>query len=143
VSLIEAFLNHYNGEAARAAVTTVVTPNTAGPGTGCTSSMLPSPEIEPSVMECRLRVARADRADASLPPQEYFGLNSEPKHAKANKVKFWKRKATGACFACLNTQIQYTVSHLGCPRHGRLATEEQRADPAWRVKGAAMPGKHF
>ncbi len=56
------------------------------------------------------------------------------KHAKANKVEF---KATGACFACLNTQVQYNVSNLGCPQHGRLATEAQRADPAaaaWRVR---------
>ena len=143
VALIEAFLDHDNGEAARAAVTTAVTPDTAGPGTGGTGSTLPPPEIEPSVMECRLRVARADRADAPLPPPEYFGLNSEPKHAKANKVEFGKRKATGACFACLNTQVQYNVSHLGCPRHGRLATEAQRADPAWRVKGAAMPGRRW
>ncbi len=60
VSLIEAFLDHDNGEAARAAVT----PDTAGPGTGGTGSMLPPPEIEPSATECRLRVARADRADA-------------------------------------------------------------------------------
>ncbi len=138
VSLIETFLDHDNGEAARAAVTTAVTPDTAGLGTGG-STLLP-PEIEPSVTECRLRVDHADRADAPLPPPENFGLNSEPKHAKANKVEFGKRKATGACFACLNTQV-HTTCHLGCPRHGWLATEAQRADPAWRVKGAAIPCK--
>ncbi len=87
--------------------------------------------------ECRLRVARADRADAPLPPPEYFGLSSEPKHAQADKVGFGRRKATGARFARLHTQVRYDVSHLGGPRHGRLATEAQRADPAWHVQRTA------
>jgi hypothetical protein len=93
-------------------------------------------------MECRLQVARADRADATLLPPKYFGLNSEPKHAKANKVEFGKRKATGACFACLNTQVQYNVSHLGCLRHGRLGSGPTRhgASKVWPCQVSPSDG---
>jgi hypothetical protein len=39
--------------------------------------------------------------------------------------------------------VKYNLFHLQCLQHGLTATSEQRADPAFRVKGAAMPGQRF
>ena len=48
-----------------------------------------------------------------------------------------------ACFACLNTKVQYTQSHLACVQHGPTASMAKRTDPKLRVTGAALPGKAF
>ncbi len=63
-------------------------------------------------MECRLQVARADSADAPLLPPEYFRLNSEPKHAKANKVEFGKRKALHASIRRSSTTCLILVTKI-------------------------------
>ena len=152
VALVEAFLDHDNGDGghgggARAAVTAgspdvqlgpATSTSTAGPGDA--TSAQPTPGAEISEVECRLRVARADRARASLPPPEYNGSNDE--HAAANKAEFEKRKLCGACFACLNSRVKYDLFHLDCPQHGRRATPKQRAEKAFCVPGT-IPGKHF
>jgi hypothetical protein len=155
VTLIEAFLDHDCGDAGqggggRAAVTTgsadEPAAGSAGPGAGPGGALpgddgsvdAPSP---PSETECRLRLARADRDREPLPPPEYLGSND--KHRAANKAEQKKRRECGSCYACRMGLVKYNLFHLKCLQHGLTATPEQRADPAFRVKGAAMPGKLF
>ena len=153
VTLIEAFLDHDCGDAGQggrgqAAVTTGSTDEPAaggaGPGAGGArpgdggSADTASP---PSETECRLRLARADRDRESLPPPEYLGPND--KHQAANTAELQKRRDGGSCYACRMGRVQYNLFHLKCLQHGLPATPAQRADPAFRVKGAAMPGKRF
>jgi hypothetical protein len=154
VTLIEAFLDHDCGDAGqggggRAAVTTGSTDEPAtgsGAGTGAGGARpgdgggvdIPSP---PSETECRLRLARADRDREPLPPPEYVGTND--KNRAANKAEQRKRRDLGSCYACRMGRVKYNVFHLNCLQHGLTATPEQRADPAFRVKGAAMPDKLF
>ena len=152
VALVEAFLDHDNGDGshgggARAAVAAgspdvqlgpAASTCTAGPGD--TDGTQPTPGAEISEVECRLRVARADRARAPIPPPEYNGSNDQ--HAAANKEEFEKRKTCGACFACLNSRVKYDLFHLDCTQHGRCATPKQRAEKALRVPGT-IPGKYF
>ena len=156
VALVEAFLDHDNGDrvhggGARAAVATgspdvssepATLPNTARPGSG-PSGPPPPPGSEISETECRLRLARAqvDRSSKeSKRPPEYFGPN--PLHEAANRTEHEKRRVSGACYACLNGRVQYGVFHLDCEQHGRRATNQQRTDPSLRVPGA-IPSKHF
>ena len=153
MALIEAFLDHDCGDAGhggggRAAVTTGSSdepatgsagPWASGARPGDDGSVdIPSP---PSETECRLRLARADRDGASLPPPEYLGSND--KHRTANKAEQRKRRDCGSCYACRMGLVKYNLFHLKCLQHGLTATPEQRADPAFRVPGAAMPGKPF
>jgi hypothetical protein len=56
------------------------------------------------------QVARAERATSSVAPQEYYRPNAL--HVADNKAEFEKRKTCGACFACLNTRVQYGTFHL-------------------------------
>lgn len=113
----------------------VVVPAPAGAAGGSGGS---GPTSVPGIsdMECRLRVAYADRGTSSAPPPEYFGANAVATQAAANKTEFEKRKTCGACFACHNTRVQYGTFHLDCRQHGRNATPHQRADKAFRVPGS-------
>jgi hypothetical protein len=113
---------------------------TAGPVAGAADGTQPTPGAEISDTECRLRVARADRARSSAPPPEFNGSNE--RHASANKAEFEKRKMCGACFACLNSKVKYDVFHLDCPQHGSRATPKQRTEKAFCVPGT-IPRKYF
>ena len=129
------------GAPARAAVTTADggTDNALSGTTGGHGP--PTPVAAVSDTECRLRVARAERATSSVAPPEYHGPNAQ--HVAANKVEFEKRKTCGACFACLNTRVQYGTYHLECRQHGRQATPQQRVDKALRVPGSLSILKNF
>ena len=72
-------------------------------------------------------------------------MGSNDKHKAANNLKAeqQKRRDCGSCYACRMGRVQYNLFHLKCLQHGLPATPEQRVDPAFRVKGAAMPGKRF
>ena len=85
-------------------------------------------------------MARAERDRSSKPPPEYYGSNSQ--HEAANRAELEKRRLSGACYACLNSRVQYDLFHLECPQHGRRATHKQRTDKALCVPGA-IPSKHF
>ena len=61
----------------------------------------------------------------------------------ANKSEFTERKTHNACFACLNTKVQYNQSHLACVKHGTTASMAKRTEPKLRITGAALPGKAF
>ena len=103
------------------------------------------------LLECRLRVARADLIAAAqghqqprgkaLPPPEYYGAN--PQHQDANSAEFRGRREKDECFACTMSDIQRGLHFLSCSRHGTGATWKSREDPLRRVKGAALPGKTF
>jgi len=163
VTLIEAFLDHDNGDhgqggSARAAVATAATgtledpspppgragvpvPNPAAAGRGAPRSQWDAQVYD---RECRLEVARADRILASkaangkaMPPPEYFGSNTL--HLEANKKRFLSRKANGECFACPEGELQAGVHFKDCRQHGKEASTQQRMDPAHRVAGSAMP----
>jgi hypothetical protein len=111
VALVEAFLDHDNGDGghgggAGAAVTmgSADVPSDPAPpadpahaGTGGTEG----PEI--SEMECRLRLARAERERSSKTPPEFNGPN--PLHEAANCAELEKRRLRGACYACLNGMV--------------------------------------
>ncbi len=84
-------------------------------------------------------LARADRDGASLPLPEFLGSND--KHRAAKEADLRKRREGGSCYACRMGLVKCNPLHLNCPQHGLTATPEQRADPAFRVKSAAMPGK--
>ena len=129
------------GAPARAAVTTADggTDNALSGTTGGHGP--PTPVAAVSDTECRLRVARAERATSSVAPPEYHGPNAQ--HVAANKAEFEKRKTCGACFACLNTRVQYGTYHLECRQHGRQATPQQRVDKALRVPGSLSILKNF
>ena len=102
-------------------------------------------------VECRVRLARADLIGVMegrdqpkkvpLPPPEHFGGNAT--HLDANKTEFTKRKAQNACFACLNTKVQYNQPHLACVPHGPTASVAKRTDPKLRVVVSALAGKAF
>ncbi len=115
------------GAPARAAVTTA-----DGDAAGAAGGQgAPTPVATVSDTDCRLQVARADRASSSVAPTEYHGPNAQ--HGADTKAEFEKRKT---CFACLNTGVQYGTFHLECRQHGRQATLQQRADKALRVPGS-------
>ena len=153
VALVEAFLDHDNGDrghggGARAAVTTgspdvpsepAAHTDTARSGSG-PGGPPPPPGPELSEIECRLRLARAERDRSSKPLPEYYGPNSL--HEAANRAELEKRRLSGACYACLNKLVQYDLFHLDCLQHGRRATHKQRTDKAFCVPGA-IPSKHF
>lgn len=169
VTLIEAFLDHDNGDpghggTARAAVTSADTledpsPRTPGSWAGGVEVVTPdaaaagrSPQTTLDVQvfdrECRLNVARANRILASkdstkpMPPPEYCGSN--PQHLEANKKRFLARQAKGECFACPEGELQHGVNFLHCKQHGREATTQQRLDPAHRVTGSIVPvGRNY
>ena len=61
----------------------------------------------------------------------------------ANKTEFTERKTHNACFACLNTKVQYNQSHLACVKHGTTASMAKRTEPKLRNIGAALPEKAF
>ena len=122
---------------------------TVGPPGASDSATLENPAPLASTTEitdgeCRVRVARADRIDASLglrqpkgtplPPPEYFGPN--PQHEAQNKGEFEKRKTLGVCFTCPNKWVTYTQNHLDCPYHGTAAPSSKRNQGEYRVKGA-------
>ena len=154
VALVEAFLDHDNGDGghsggARAAVTTgspdvqsepAVRTASAHSGSGGTSGPTLPPWPEISDIECKLRLARGDRDRSSKPLPEYNGPNSL--HEAANRAELAKRRQSGACYACLNSRVQYDLFHLDCPQHGRGATHKQRTDKALCVPGA-IPSKYF
>ena len=48
-----------------------------------------------------------------------------------------------ACFACLNTKVQYNQSHLASVQHSPTASLVKRTDPKLRVTEASLPGKAF
>lgn len=164
VTLIEAFLDHDHGNSdqggkARVAAADGTLDDAPGsPGIrdprGTDGGPAPSiggPLPSISELECRLRVARADRImaakgngqplSAPLPPPEYRGTND--KHEAANKAEFVKRRDCGACFACLMKDVQYDLPFTMCPQHGLGTTSLQRKDNARRVKGAAGPGGRY
>jgi hypothetical protein len=148
VALVEAFLDHDNGDGghsggARAAVTTgspdvhsepAVHTDSVHSGSGGTSGPAAPPWPEISDIECKLRLARGDRDRSSKPLPEYNGPNSS--HEAANRAELAKRRQSGACYACLNSRVQYDLFHLECPQHGRGATHKQRTDKALCVPGA-------
>jgi hypothetical protein len=152
VALVEAFLDHDNGDGghgggARAAVTTCSPDGPAGPAAnsgpsvpGAADCTPPTPGAEILEVEYRLRVARAERERAPIPAPEYHGPNAQ--NAAANQAEWEKRKLCGACYACLNSRVNYDLFHLDCSQHGRRATPKQRADKALRVPGT-IPGKAF
>ena len=109
-------------------------------GSGGTSGPAASPWPEISDIECKLRLARGDRDRSSKPLPEYNGPNSS--HEAANRAELAKRRQSGACYACLNSRVQYDLFHLECPQHGRGATHKQRTDKALCVPGA-IPSKYF
>jgi hypothetical protein len=49
-------------------------------------------------------------ARASVEPPEHRGPKAQ--HVADKKAEFEKRKTCGACFACLNTRVQYGTFHL-------------------------------
>ena len=124
VALVEAFLDHDNGDGghgggARAAVTTgspdvppdpIVRPDPAHSGPGGAGGPPPSPGPEISDLECKLRLARGERDRSSKPPPEYNGPN--PSHEAANRAELTKRRQTGACYACLNGPVRLVPSGL-------------------------------
>jgi hypothetical protein len=61
------------GTPARAAVTTADDDAAGAPG----GQGAPTPVATVSDTECRLRVARANRASSSVPPSEYHGPNAQ------------------------------------------------------------------
>ncbi len=138
VALIEAFLDHDNGNGghgggARVAVTKGSPDVQSEPATriepahscscgSCGPPLSPGPEI--SELECRLRLARAERDSSSKPLPEYYGSNNL--HEAANCAKLEKRRLCGACYACLNGRVKYYLLHLDCLQHGRRATHKQR-----------------
>ncbi len=79
------------------------------------------------------------------PPQEYTGSND--KHKAANNAGPQKRRGCNSRYACRMGLAKCNLFHLNleCMQQGltRTATPEQRADPAFRVKGAPMPCKRF
>ncbi len=97
-------------------------------GSGGTSGPAASPWPEISDIECKLRLARGDRDRSSKPLPEYNGPNSS--HEASNRAELAKRRQNGACYACLNSRVQYDLFHLECPQHGRGATHKQRTDKA-------------
>lgn len=152
VALIEAYLDHDNGDGGRGGgVRVAVTTGSpdgptepaaisGAPGPNASGALAP-PGAQPFETECQLRFAHADRGSANLSSPEYFGAND--KHKVANKAEHVKRRNFGCCYACLMSKVKYDQSFLGCSQHGLSATPTQRADPAWRVKGSAMPGRAF
>ena len=150
VTLVEAFLDHDNGDGnhgggARAAVTTgaqdllagqAAHTATAGPGVDAAGAAPPTPVAEISEAECRLRLARAERLRSSKPAPEYTD------NAAAYTAEFEKRKLLGVCFACHNNRVKYDEFHLNCSQHGSRATTKQRTDPNLRVPGS-IPSKYF
>ena len=100
--------------------------------------------------QCRVRVIRANRIEAStghgqknkvpLPPPEYMGPNS--KHQIANEREFTKRKDRQVCFACTMDNVDYGQNHFDCLQHGGQATDQQRSDQTRRVVGAGVPRRN-
>jgi hypothetical protein len=91
-------------------------------------------------MECKLRLARGDRDRCTKPLPEFH--EPRPQHEAANREELAKRRQLGACYACLNSKVQYDVHHLDCPQHGRGATHKQPTDKALCVPGA-IPSNYF
>jgi hypothetical protein len=102
------------------------------PGPPPTSPTSVGPPGAGSELECRIVVARADRIIAAtgrgrpnnrpLDPPRYEGSD----HAK-NQAEFAKRQACGACFACTMAEVDYSLFHTLCPRHGRGSSARSRA----------------
>lgn len=155
VTLIEAFLDHDNGDAGRggtgrAAVTTGFpdeqeVPLVAQNPNGEQRNAAASPPFRAGGVlerESRLNLARGDRIKISTgakptPPPEYMGPNAQ--HESANKKEFLARQARGSCFACPNGEVRRDQHFLDCPQHGKHASTKQRTDVAHRVPGALLP----
>jgi hypothetical protein len=63
---------------------------------------------------------------------------NSPTKATANQAEFKKRKVCCACshYPMMGPgKINYAISHIQCPTHGRSSTLEDR-DPTKRVEGA-------
>jgi hypothetical protein len=98
------------GAQARAAVMTADVGANRALGGATGGQGTPTPVATVSHTERRLRVAQAERATSSMAPPEYHGQGAQ--HVADNKAEFEKRKRCVACFACLNTRVQYCTFHL-------------------------------
>jgi hypothetical protein len=109
-----------------------------GPPPAAPASPAAGPAHSMTELECRIVVARSDRVAGAggkgrphrIPqePPTYFG------HDQAkNLAEFAKRQACNACFACTMAEVEYSLFHTLCPRHGRDSTAQSRAN---RVPGS-------
>ena len=128
LNMIEAFLNHDQGEgkAARAAATTGTTEDAHDPGLEPQTLATPS-QPDRAARVLALKAGWAVRRDRPGPPPQYHGPNA--RHLAENQATYDRRIATNSCFGCTVDQMKATPDgqmHWKCKHHGEDATPEER-----------------